>query len=125
VVGLEAPVVRVLERVAGLDAEERLVGAGVLVPEVVDVAGRDGRQAPLLGERDELGVDPLLDVEVRVLELDVDAVAAEDLLEPVELASASAGGSPRAPCRRGRRGSRRARSARRVRSSSSQSTRGL
>ena len=84
-VGLEAPVVRVLERVAGLDAEQRLVRLRVLVPQVVDVAGRDGRQAALLGERDELRGDPLLHVEVRVLELDVDVVAAEDLLEPVEL----------------------------------------
>jgi hypothetical protein len=85
VVGLEAPVVRVAERVARLDAEERLVGARVLVAEVVDVAGRDGGQPPLRGELDELRVDPLLDVEVRVLELDVDVVAAEDLLEPLEL----------------------------------------
>ncbi len=59
--------------------------ARVLVAEVVDVAGRHRRQPALLGERDELGIDPLLDVEVRVLELDVDPVAAEDLLEPVEL----------------------------------------
>jgi hypothetical protein len=34
-VGVELPVVRVLERVAGLDAEERLVGSRVLVPQVV------------------------------------------------------------------------------------------
>ena len=85
VVGLEFPVVRVLERVARLDAEQRLVGARVLGAEVVDVARRDGRQVALAGERDELGHDPRLHVEVRVLELDVDLVAAEDLLEPVEL----------------------------------------
>ena len=53
--------------------------------QVVDVAGGDGRQAALLGELDELRGDPLLHLEVRVLELDVDVVAAEDLLEPVEL----------------------------------------
>src|SRR5439155_2048496 len=45
----------------------------------------DGRQATLLGELDELRGDPLLHLEMRVLELDVDVVAAEDLLEPVEL----------------------------------------
>ena len=84
-VGLEAPAVRVLERVAGLDAEQRLVGLRILVPQVVDVAGGDRRQATLLGELDELRRDPLLHLEVRVLELDVDVVAAEDLLEPVEL----------------------------------------
>src|SRR5204862_3184924 len=43
VVALEAPVVRVLERVARLDAQERLVRARVLVPEVMDVSGRDRR----------------------------------------------------------------------------------
>src|SRR5690242_20578268 len=75
----------VLERVAGLDAEQRLVGARVLVPEVVDVAGRNERQAALLRELGELRVDPLLHVEVRVLHLDVDLVAAEDLNEAVEL----------------------------------------
>ena len=85
VVGLEAPAVRVLERVARLDAEQRLVRVRVLVAQVVDVAGGDRRQPALLGERDELRVDPLLHVEVRVLELDVDVVAPEDLLEPVEL----------------------------------------
>ena len=45
VVGLELPVVRVLQRVARLDAEQRLVGARVLVAEVVDIARRDGRKA--------------------------------------------------------------------------------
>ena len=85
VVGVEPPVVRVLERVARLDAEQRLVRARVLVQEVVDVAGRDERQLPLFGERDEVRVDPRLRLEVRVLELDVDVVAAEDLRQPVEL----------------------------------------
>ena len=75
VVGLELPVVRVLERVAGLDAEERLVCARVGVAQVVDVAGRDGRQPLLRGELDELRQDPRLHVEVRVLQLDVDVVA--------------------------------------------------
>ena len=76
----------VLERVAGLDAEQRLVGARVLVPEVVDVAGRDERQAALLRELGEQRVDAGLHIEVRVLHLDVDLVAAEDLDEAVELA---------------------------------------
>ena len=85
-VGVELPVVRVLQRVAGLDAEQRLVRARVLVPEVVDVARGDERQAAPLGELHEHGVDPLLHVEMRVLHLDVDAVAAEDRRQPVELA---------------------------------------
>ena len=53
--------------------------------EVVHVAGRDERQLPVSGERDEVRVDPRLRLEVRVLELDVHVVAAEDLLQPVEL----------------------------------------
>ena len=84
-VGLEPPVVRVLERVARLDAEERLVRPGVLVPEVVDVAGRDRRQPGDGGQLVELGQDAPLHLEVRVLQLDVDVVAPEDLDEPVEL----------------------------------------
>ena len=85
-VGVEAPPVRVLQRVAGLDAEQRLVGARVLVQEVVDVAGGDERQAGRLGELRELRVDPLLRIEAGVLDLDVGRVTAEDLDEPVEIA---------------------------------------
>ena len=85
VVGVELPVVRVLQRVAGLDAEQRLVGASVLGAEVVDVAGGDRRQARGLGDLGELGQDPPLHLEVRVLKLDVDVVLAEDLDEAVEL----------------------------------------
>ena len=84
-VRVEVPVVRVLERVARLDAEERLVRVGVGGGEVVDVTGRDERQLRLGGELDELGVDALLHVEARVLELDVGALAPEDLRQPVEI----------------------------------------
>ncbi len=59
--------------------------ARVLVAEVVDVAGRDGREPGGGGQLDELRQDPRLDLEVGVLQLDVDVVAAEDLDEPVEL----------------------------------------
>jgi hypothetical protein len=78
-------VVRVLERVAGLDAEERLVRVGVGLREVVDVARRDERQVGLGGELGELGIDALLHLEPGVLQLDVGVVAAEDLREPVEV----------------------------------------
>ncbi len=61
------------------------MGARIGVAEVMDVARRDHGQAAPLGQGDELGVDPLLHLQVRVLQLHVDAVAAEDLLEPVEL----------------------------------------
>ena len=84
-VGVELPVVRVLERVAGLDAEERLVRARVRVVEVVDVAGRDERQAGALGEAREERVDAGLRLEAGVLDLDVGGVLGEDLDEPVEV----------------------------------------
>ena len=85
VVGVELPVVRVLQRVARLDAEQRLVCARIVVHEVVDVARGDGRKLARGGEGGELGEDALLHVEVRVLELDVDVAVAEDLHEAVEL----------------------------------------
>src|SRR6266511_1568070 len=85
VIGVELPVVRVLQRVARLDAEQRFVCACILVSEVVHVAGGDERQVRARGKLDELGIDPLLRLEVRVLQLDVGVVAAEDLREPVEV----------------------------------------
>ena len=57
----------------------------VLVPQVVDVAGRDERQPGLGRELRQERVDPRLDVEARVLDLDVGRVAPEDLREPVEV----------------------------------------
>ncbi len=59
--------------------------AGVLVVQVVDVTGRDEGQPRPLGQLLQLGVDPRLRVEPRVLDLDVRAVLAEDLHEPVEV----------------------------------------
>ncbi len=86
-VGVEAPVVRILERVARLDAEERLVRLRVLVPEVVDVPGRHQRQLGLAREVREQRVDAALHVEPCVLDLHVGRVAPEDLAEPVEVGS--------------------------------------
>ena len=84
-VRVEAPVIRVLQRVARLDAEQCLVRVGVGGGEVVDVAGGDERQLRLGGELHELRVDALLHVEPRVLELDVSVLAPEDLCQPVEI----------------------------------------
>ena len=84
-VGSELPVVGVLQRVARLDAEERLVRVGVGRVEVVHVTRRDERQPALRRQPRQRLEDGLLDVEVAVLQLHVGVVAAEDLLEPVEL----------------------------------------
>ena len=73
--------VRVGERVPGLDAEKRLVRARVFVPEVVDVAGGDERQAGRPRDLREGGVDPLLHLEAGVLDLQVDGLAPEDVDE--------------------------------------------
>ena len=84
-IGVELPVVRVLQRVPGLDAEKRLVGPRVLVAEVVDVAGCDERKAGLSRELGEGRVDPRLLGKAGVLDLDVDVVAAEDLGQAIEV----------------------------------------
>ncbi len=84
-VRLELPVVRVLERVARLDAEQRLVGVRVGGVEVVHVARGDQRQPALGRECGQQVEQRLLDVDVAVLELDVGVVAPEDLGEPVEV----------------------------------------
>ena len=76
---------RVLERVAGLDAEQRLVGLRVLVTQIVDIARGDEREAGLLRELCELGIDARLLGEPGVLDLDVDVVPAEHLRQPVEV----------------------------------------
>ena len=81
----EAPAVGVLQRVARLDAEQRVVTMGVGRVEVVDVPGRDERQPEPLGEAGQPLEGGLLDVEPDVLQLDVRRVPAEDLREPVEL----------------------------------------
>ena len=83
--GAEAPAVRVLERVAGLDAEKRVVAVRVGRFEVVDVSGGDELEAAPLGELREAAEGGLLHVEPDVLQLDVRVVRAEDLRQPVEL----------------------------------------
>ena len=84
-VRVELPVRRVLERVAGLDAEQCLVRERVAGVEVVDVARRHEGQPGLLGECDQLRVHLLLLGEPRVLDLDVGRVAPDDLDEAVEI----------------------------------------
>ncbi len=84
-VRVELPVLRVLQRVAGLDAEERLVRERIVGVEVVDVARRDEGKPGGVRKLGEPGNDAGLLLEPGVLELDVRRVAAEDLREPVEV----------------------------------------
>ena len=81
----EAEAVRVREQVVGLDAEQRLVRLGILGAQVVHVAGADHREAGVGGQGEQPGVDRAVLVDARVLQLDVDVLAPEDLHEPVEL----------------------------------------
>ncbi len=81
----EAEAVGVREQVVRLDAEQRLVRLGVLGAQVVHVAGADDRKARVGGEREQAGVDALVLLDARVLQLDVDVLAPEDLDEAVEL----------------------------------------
>ncbi len=84
-VRVEPPVRRVLEGVARLDAEERLVRERVVGVEVVHVTRGDEREPRLGGECDQLGVHLLLLGEPGILELHVGRVAPEDLDEAVEI----------------------------------------
>ena len=79
----EPPAVGVLERVARLDAEQRVVTRCVGGLEVVHVPRRDERQPELRGEPGQRLERRLLRLEADVLELDVGRVAAEDLREAV------------------------------------------
>ena len=66
---------------AGVDAEQHVLGLGVLAMDVVDVAGGDQRQAHLLGHLDGALHGHPLDLQAVVLDLDEVAVA-EEPVEP-------------------------------------------
>src|SRR4029453_19440135 len=53
--------------------------------EVLDIPGRDERQAGRLGELPEVGVDSLLDVDPRVLDLEVRRIRPEDVTKICDL----------------------------------------
>ena len=64
---------------AGADAQQDVVGAPVLPPQVVDVVGADERQIEVAGHRQEAGVhDPLL-VDALVLHLEEEVAGTEDV----------------------------------------------
>ena len=78
-VGLELEPARRVEVVAGPDAEQDVVRLGLVRPDVVEVVGDDQRQADLRGEAQELLVEAALLGQAVVLELQEEAVLAEDV----------------------------------------------
>ena len=68
-----------VEVVAGPDAEQDVVRLGLVLADVVEVVGHDERQAGLRREPEELLVEPALLGHAVVLELEVEAVLAEDV----------------------------------------------
>lgn len=79
---LEAEALGVVDGGAGLHAEEGVVGLGVLPSGVVAVVRGQERRPDPAGQGDQLGVGPVLLGQAVVLELDEEAVLAEDVLEP-------------------------------------------
>ncbi len=80
-VGVELEPVRVVERRAGLDAQQRGVRLGVLLVGVVRVVGGEQPGVELARHLHELRVDVTLFGQTVVLELDEERVAPEDVLE--------------------------------------------
>ena len=67
--------VGVVHRLAGLDAEQDFVRAGVLFAEVVGIVGGDEREAGFLREAVELGGEALVLFEVVVLDFEEEVIA--------------------------------------------------
>ena len=81
VAGVELEPVGVGHRLAGLDAEQDLVGLGILFERVVQVVGGDHRDGQLAGQLDQVGMHPSLDAEAVVHQLAEEALLAEDVLQ--------------------------------------------
>ena len=95
---VEAEAVRVGEVLAGLDAQQGVVGGRLVRVRVVRVVGDQRRDAELLADLQEAVADPVLDLDAVVHQLQEVAVLAEDVLvlggrlqRLVELAEAQPG----------------------------------
>ncbi|OPZ23142.1 MAG: hypothetical protein BWZ02_03321 [Lentisphaerae bacterium ADurb.BinA184] len=78
----EAHPVGVAQRLAGADAQQHVVGGGVLFPQIMRVVGGDQPEAVLVGQPHQPGVDGLLLGHAVVLHLDVEALAPEQIKIP-------------------------------------------
>ena len=95
---VEPEAVRVGEVLAGLDAQQRVVGGRLVRVRVVRVVGDQRRDAELLADLQQAVADPALDLDAVVHQLQEVAVLAEDVLvlggrlqRLVELAEAQPG----------------------------------
>ena len=79
---LELEAVGVGEQRTGLDAQQRIVRDGVFTMRVVAVVRRQQRRADPTGDLDQLRVGAVLIGDPVVLQLDEEAVAPEDVLQP-------------------------------------------
>ena len=79
VVGVELHPVRRVEVVAGADAEQDVVRLGLVLADVMEVVGHDQGEPGLRREPEQLLVEPVLVGHAVVLELEVEAVLAEDV----------------------------------------------
>ena len=93
-VAVELEAVGVLQQRPGLHAQQRVVGRGVGAVRVVAVVGGQQRSVELAGDLQQLGVDPVLLRYAVVLQLDEEAVAAEDVLEAGRLGEGLGGVVP-------------------------------
>ena len=73
---------RVVDRLAGADAQQDVVRLVIALPQVVHVVGGDERQVELARERQDAAVDDLLLLDALVLHLEEEVVLAEDVAQP-------------------------------------------
>ena len=79
VAGVELEAVRVGHGLAGLHAQQDLMGLRIRGVGVVQVVGREQRQREVLGQAQEVGTRAALDLDAVVHELAVEVVPAEDV----------------------------------------------
>ncbi|GBD15908.1 hypothetical protein HRbin26_00803 [bacterium HR26] len=72
---------RIMDRGIGLDADQKVLHRSIGLVEVVDIVGRDQRQAEFPRQADELPVRLLLLGQAVILQLDEEALGAENVSE--------------------------------------------
>ncbi len=88
-VAVELEALGVAHQRAGLHAQQRVVGDGVVAVHVVAVVGGEQRRLEVLGDVEQLRVGAALLRDAVVLQLDEEVVAAEDVLQPTAALTAA------------------------------------